>query len=89
MKHLWNSLSLVARDKRNCKLDAEGVGLGGEEVVGLSSPALPACPVLSGLAVSLFLPKEWAASLPLSFSLWSTLEMNTVTKDVIGRCEAD
>lgn len=36
-----------------------------------------------------FLPEDPAASLPLSFSLWSTVRMHTVTEAVIDSCEAD
>lgn len=71
-------------------MNAEGIELGGEEALGLRSPPT-ASGILSGLTVlsAPFLSEEQAASLPLSVSLQSTVKTNTVTKDVIDRCEAD
>lgn len=63
-------------------------GRGG--AAGLQGPP-PRLSILSRLTVfsAPFLPEEQAASLPLSFSLLSTVKLNPVTKDVIDRWEAD
>lgn len=81
---LKNNKRISRPGSNECRRD--GAGRGGGH--GSREPTPTACGVLSGLTVlsACCLPEEQGASLPLSFSLQSTVKANPVTRAVIDRC---